>query len=92
MKNIKEEIYLALEKLDIETDCEVSRFLNKNGYPNLTCCPNCHVDDFVHVEGCKFSENEISVVDKINLTNEEKYGKIKECCHMYPPFCRCEKL
>lgn len=22
--------------------------------PNLTCCPNCHIDDFCHYEGCEF--------------------------------------
>lgn len=21
--------------------------------PNLTCCYDCHIDDFCHVEGCK---------------------------------------
>jgi len=21
--------------------------------PNLTCCRDCHIDDFCHVEGCK---------------------------------------
>jgi hypothetical protein len=24
--------------------------------PNLTVCPECHVDDFVHVEGCKLDK------------------------------------
>ena len=33
---------------------------------------------------------EKSVVDKINEANVAKYGKIKPCCEMYPPFCRCE--
>ena len=22
--------------------------------PNMSVCPECHVDDFVHVEGCSF--------------------------------------
>lgn len=21
--------------------------------PNLTCCYDCHIDDFCHIEGCK---------------------------------------
>lgn len=23
--------------------------------PNMTCCYDCHIDDFCHVEGCKLS-------------------------------------
>lgn len=23
--------------------------------PNLTCCFDCHIDDFCHVEGCKIA-------------------------------------
>lgn len=34
-------------------------------------------------------ENEI--VDKINKENEKKWGKIKDCCQQYEPFCRCKK-
>jgi hypothetical protein len=27
-----------------------------NSYcPNMTCCPECHIDDFCHVEGCSIS-------------------------------------
>jgi hypothetical protein len=26
---------------------------------NFTVCPECHVDDFVHVEGCKFADDNI---------------------------------
>lgn len=31
----------------------------------------------------------MTVTDRINAENEAKYGKIKECCDLYPPFCRC---
>ena len=24
--------------------------------PNLTCCFDCHIDDFCHTEGCKLSK------------------------------------
>jgi len=24
--------------------------------PNLTCCPECRMDDFTHVEGCKLED------------------------------------
>jgi hypothetical protein len=52
---INEEIYLVLEEMDIETNYDVSKFLNSQGYANLTCCPYYHVDDFTHVEGCKLN-------------------------------------
>lgn len=31
----------------------------------------------------------MTVTDRINAENEAKYGKRKECCDMYPQFCRC---
>lgn len=59
---IEEKIYKALENLDIEEHYAVSAFLNSNGYPNLTVCPRCKVDDFVHVEDCEFyTETEESI-------------------------------
>ena len=30
----------------------VTAWLNRNGFCNLTVCPECRVDDFVHVEDC----------------------------------------
>lgn len=33
-------------------DPQLHRILNDNGGANITCCPECSVDDFVHVEGC----------------------------------------
>lgn len=54
---IEDKIYLALENLDIiNPGYPVSIFLNKRGYANLTVCPYCRVDDFVHVEGCELSK------------------------------------
>jgi len=32
---------------------------------------------------------ERDIVAEINAENEKKWGKIKECCGQYPPFCRC---
>jgi hypothetical protein len=52
---INEEIYLLLEELDINRAGDVSKFLNNNGYGNLSVCPECHVDDFVHVETCSLN-------------------------------------
>jgi hypothetical protein len=32
---------------------ELTTALNEMGHANWTVCPLCHVDDFVHVEGCR---------------------------------------
>jgi hypothetical protein len=31
----------------------VTNWLNRSGFSTLTVCPFCHVDDFVHTEGCE---------------------------------------
>lgn len=31
--------------------------------PNMTCCSDCHIDDFYHIEGCKI----IQELDKDRL-------------------------
>lgn len=41
----------ALEGIDL-----LMTILNRSGAPSLTVCPECHVDDFIHVEGCKLGE------------------------------------
>ena len=28
----------------------------QNACPNLTCCFDCHIDDFGHIEGCKIMD------------------------------------
>ncbi len=48
--NIKD--YKILQKLNDKNN-SLCGILNRNGMPNATVCPICHVDDFVHVEGCK---------------------------------------
>ena len=54
---IEEEIYLALESLDIiNPGYPVSKFFFGCGYANLTVCPCCRVDDFVHIESCELSK------------------------------------
>ena len=30
--------------------------LTQKGCPNMTCCPECRIDDFCHIEGCKRAE------------------------------------
>ncbi len=31
---------------------QLCRILNEHGGCNMTVCPECHVDDFCHIEGC----------------------------------------
>jgi len=50
--SIAEQLYLMLQDLQ-EKHPELCGWLSDNGYTNLTVCPRCKVDDFVHVEGCK---------------------------------------
>ena len=51
-------IYASLALADLqEPDNKIPDWLNANGFANLTCCPECHVDDFVHVEGCTISRD-----------------------------------
>lgn len=35
---------------------DLGAILNRNGKCAWTVCPECQVDDFVHVEGCKIGE------------------------------------
>lgn len=47
-------IYKALAFADRrEKGNAVVNWLNYNGFCNLTVCPECHVDDFTHVETCR---------------------------------------
>jgi hypothetical protein len=52
---IFDRIYGALANAGLVTgsENEVAKWLNDNGFCNLTVCPECHVDDFVHIETCK---------------------------------------
>lgn len=52
-------VYVALCKQDrTEEGDALVHWLNRNGFANLTVCPVCHVDDFVHVEGCRLANKE----------------------------------
>jgi len=48
--------YLTLFKINCECDDALMSVLNRTGAANLTVCPECHVDDFTHVEGCTLGE------------------------------------
>lgn len=43
--NNDEKLYIFLAVLD-------NYFINPPAGSNVSVCPQCHVDDFVHIEGC----------------------------------------
>jgi hypothetical protein len=49
----KEYIELAVAAYFFEG---IIKTLNSNGAANFTVCPECHIDDFTHVEGCTISK------------------------------------
>ena len=53
---------------------EVTVWLNNNGFCKLTVCPVCHVDDFVHVEGCEIGK----AIHIISATLETQRAKLKK--------------
>ena len=57
---IKEELsslpYTQLYLLDLINGGEIGNYLNHNGLSHKTVCPECHIDDFTHVEGCSQDE------------------------------------
>ena len=50
--SLQAETYLKLQKLNYLSRDVLYKILNDNGAANLTVCPSCKVDDFVHVVGC----------------------------------------
>ena len=46
------ELAFILNKLVLIYGDEIIQEINEE-CPNLTCCPDCHIDDFCHVEGCE---------------------------------------
>lgn len=39
--------------------------------PNLTCCPNCHIDDFSHFRNCDVEKTAKEVVKEWKKRNAE---------------------
>ena len=65
-------IYGALAQADLHGGGgRVNRWLNENGFANLTCCPECHVDDFTHVEGCMLGEAVDAITDLVEKHKPE---------------------
>lgn len=69
-------IYGALAIADKQRkNDDIVNWLNANGFCNLTCCPECHTDDFTHVEGCSIS-NGLDVIAN-RLEQLARTGEIK---------------
>ena len=52
-KYLTEEEYLVVQECNEYSGDRLSKILNENGAASMTVCPNCRIDDFTHVEGCK---------------------------------------
>lgn len=69
-------IYFALALADATTEGDgIGNWLNRNGFCNLTVCPTCHTDDFVHVEGCSMAET-IEMIGKSAAPAFFKYPRL----------------
>lgn len=53
---LSKEDYKVLQNADFESNYAIADILNRNGCANWTVCPECHVDDFSHVENCPLAE------------------------------------
>lgn len=40
--------------------------------PKLTCCADCHVDDFTHYEDCEIEEVACNIADKWIKSNRDE--------------------
>lgn len=46
-----------LNELRDKFGSDVTKIVN-NHCPNLTCCYDCHIDDFCHLDGCELIDEE----------------------------------
>ncbi|OLE52661.1 MAG: hypothetical protein AUG51_16960 [Acidobacteria bacterium 13_1_20CM_3_53_8] len=69
LRDSRARLYKLLEKLDDTTLGGLAPLLNELGFCSLTVCPNCRVDDFVHVEGCEYNfeirQNELGEFERV---------------------------
>jgi len=64
--------YIELQKLDYISNGKLTKILNDNGVPNLTVCPQCKVDDFVHVVGCSYQPSAWQIAKWTKLSKQLK--------------------
>jgi len=55
---MNKEDYMFLQKLNKQTDNKLCDVLNRNGGCNITVCPHCSVDDFMHIEKCELIDED----------------------------------
>ena len=56
--HLRRMIYRVLTAISFNPEFDTAIDPIVNGIcPNLTCCPECGVDDFCHVEGCEFADS-----------------------------------
>lgn len=69
-------VYIGLAFAYITTpDESVLDWLKANGSAKFACCPDCHLEDFKHEEGCEvFKKIEVAV--QIGL-NENLKGNVR---------------
>lgn len=78
--NLAELSYDELLIADYEFDGEIAEALNAQGLSHKTVCPECHVDDFTHVEGCsklELVEAPLTYED-LYIANHRSSGKLME--------------
>ena len=68
---LQAETYRTLQKLDCISHDKLTQILNNNGVANLTVCPVCKIDDFIHVEDCPLQPTR---------ENVRKWNKLGELC------------
>lgn len=79
------QIYFVLACAD-SNGSDVVNWLNRNGFCNLTVCPECHVDDFVHVENCVLGELLHSAeAEHMGLSLDQLHDKILDSANAKSP-------
>jgi hypothetical protein len=82
---LSKEDYQILEAADTKSDGAVARVLNENGCADFTICPECGVEDFIHIEECLLNiENCTEVRTLQELTDEFNKQYLKACVSSVP--------
>lgn len=61
--NALKQMHVLLDALELAFGEGVTQIANMI-CPNLTCCPNCHIDDFSHFENCEIEKASEKIVKK----------------------------
>lgn len=66
--NEHKQMYLLLDALEIAFGEGVTQIANMI-CPNLTCCPDCHIDDFSHIRDCEIDKAANEIVERWKKAN-----------------------